>query len=139
MISQKEALKRQSALLDAIGKLNGAFSDPESPAYQLKNPLMIKSFGAPGKHEVDAEGHRKFQTLIDGYRACLYDLDIKLHGKSRAKLRVTDTLPNILRVYGFSGPQPVRKVVLFIRRAVSDESFSSSKPLSYFIATEEVK
>jgi hypothetical protein len=137
MTTKSDTLKRQAALLDAIGTLNGAFNLPDSEAYQLKNPLLIKSFGAPGKHEVDNDGHRKFRTLIDGYRACLYDLKIKLSGKSRAKLRLTDKLANLLRVYGITEPLAERKIVLFIRRATGDENFSSKESLAYFAGDEE--
>ena len=130
-------MNRLEILLDAIGSFNGCFTNPESTAYQLKNPLLLKSFGPPGKHETDIEGRRKFTSLVAGYRAGLYDLQLKCGGQSRVHLKPTDALASLLRVYGFSESDSYKKIVSFLRRATKDETISDKTELSYFYKAEE--
>jgi hypothetical protein len=125
-------MNKLEALLDALGNLNGAFTDPGSTAYKLRNPLMLKSFGPPGKHETDDEGRRKFTSLVAGYRAGYFDLEKKISGSSRANIKTTDTLASLLRVYGISDPGNVKKIISFLRRALQDEKVSEKTILEYF-------
>lgn len=118
-------------LLDAIGDSNGAF-DPDCDAYKLRNPLLIKSYAVPGKHVTDENGRRVFESLLSGYRAGIFDLDIKLKGESRSKLKTTDRLENLLAVYGIKEIGGVKKVVSFLRRALKDQTISKDTELSYF-------
>jgi len=120
------------ALLNAIGRYYGAFDDPDQPAYKLRNPLLIRSFSVPGRHDVDKEGRRIFKSFLAGYRACLYDLEIKLSGHSRAKIRNTDAIENLLRVYGITEPASQEVVVKFLRRALNDTEIKRTTSLSYF-------
>ena len=132
-------MNRLEALLDGIGSFNGAFDDPESAAYQLKNPLLLKSFGPPGKHETDSEGRRKFESLVAGYRAGLYDLQIKCGGSSRAKLKSNDTVASLFRVYGIFEPTSFKKILSFVRRSLHDETVNDKTELSYFYKPENNK
>lgn len=118
-------------LVDAIAFQNN-FHDPESVAYALKNPLLVRSFGKPGKHEIDEEGRRMFESTVSGYRACLFDMERKLSGSSRAKLGTEDALENLLGVYGIKGAAQVERVVKFLRKALKDPALSGRTPLSYF-------
>ncbi len=79
-------MSRLEHLVAAIGYYNN-LHDPDSVAYRLKNPLLVKSFGRPGKHEIDEEGRRVFDSIVAGYRACLFDTEIKISGNSRAGLK----------------------------------------------------
>jgi hypothetical protein len=126
-------VKKIEALVDAFAKLNGAFNDPESEAYNLRNPLMIKSYGLPGKHQIDGQGRRVFDSMLSGYRAGLFDLEIKLSGKSRAKLSPDDKLENLLRVYGITELGGVKQIVNFLRRALKDQEIQAVTPLRYFL------
>lgn len=119
------------ALLDAIGNLKG-ISNPDSLTYQIKNPLHIKSYARPGKHEIDEEGRRIFPSLLAGYKASLFDLEMKVSGKSRAGVREDDKLSNLLRVYGLSERLAHQQICKFLKRALRDDTIHPETPLSYF-------
>ena len=125
-------MTKHEALVDAVGYLNGAFTNPDSQAYKLRNPLMVRSFARPGKHESSTTGYRIFTSMLAGYRAALYDLELKLEGKSRAGIKTTDALGNLLRVYEIKSESDMDKVVGFLRKALGDPSISASTPLSFF-------
>lgn len=124
-------ISKIETLVDAIGDLNG-IGDPLSDAYRLKNPLLCKSFGRPGMHEIDSEGRRTFNSLISGYRACLFDVALKVEGRSRAKLKPEDHLVNLLGSYGIKGAGPIGQIVKFLRKSLSDQSISEHTLLSFF-------
>lgn len=127
-------ISKLEVLVDAIGKLNG-IHNPESECYQIRNPLMIKSYARAGKHVVTEKGIRVFTSFLSGYKAGLFDMDLKIRGKSRAGLRPDSTLENLLGVYQIS-PAAMDTVVSFVRRALADQSISKKTPLSYFIEGE---
>jgi hypothetical protein len=118
--------------VDAIGHFNGV-SDPLCESYQIKNPLMMKSFGRPGKHEIDEQGRRVFDSIVSGYRACLFDIALKIQGKSRAGLKPESTLENLLGTYGIHGAAATEGVVKYLRKAMNDTALSRQTPLSYFL------
>lgn len=124
-------MNKIEALVDAIGKTNG-IHNPESEAYRLRNPLLIRSFARPGKHETDEQGRRVFKSLLSGYKAALFDMELKVRGQSRAGLQPTSTLANVLGVYGIHEPGGISNVVSFLRRALNDQAISALTPLSYF-------
>lgn len=127
-------VSKTEALVDAIANLNGFPHNPESEAYRLRNPLLIRSFAKPGKHEMDEQGRRVFPSLLGGYKAALFDMQLKLEGKSRAGLKPTDKLENLLRVYGITQLGGMANVVSFLRRAFKDQSISKETELSYFLS-----
>lgn len=122
---------RLEALLEAVGILKG-WQNPDSYTYQIKNPLQIKSFAPTGKHEIDKDGLRVFSNWLGGYRACLYDLAVKVAGRSRAGLRDSDTLTNLLKVYGIQVGLGQDQVVKYLRRATRDQTITKDQPLEYF-------
>jgi len=119
------------SLLDAIGQLKG-MGNPDSVTYQIRNPLHIKSFARPGKHEIDSEGRRVFSSFLAGYKACWFDLDIKTKGESRAGLKADDKLSNLLKVYGITEKLGQQQVVKYLKRALKDDSLSPETSLTYF-------
>jgi hypothetical protein len=123
---------RSEILVDALAAVNG-WHDPTSVCYKLRNPLLIRSFARPGKHEIDDNGRRVFISLLDGYRAALYDINLKLTGQSRAGLKPTDTLTNLLAVYGVTELGGIKYVVNYLRRALGVDGISATTPLSFFI------
>lgn len=123
---------RLEALHDAIASLRG-WSSPESDAYQLRNPLLLPSFSRPGKNEIDAKGRRVFDSSLAGIKASLYDISMKISGKSRAGIKADDKLENLLRVYGIKEPLGMTQVVRFIRRALKTEDVSPQTPLTWFL------
>lgn len=120
------------SLADAIGHLNGMY-DPVSEAYRLRNPGLLHSFAKPGKHEVDDQGRRVFESFLSGYRAFLYDLEVKISGESRAKLKLTDSIENLLKTYNIHHTIAVSHIISFLEKAVSDPNINKHTKLSYFI------
>jgi hypothetical protein len=125
-------VSRIEALCDAIGRLN-QIGVPESVSYQLRNPLLLKSYAKLGRHDTNSDGLRIFGSLLAGMKAGLFDLELKLKGLSRAGLKPTDQLRNLLGCYGIHEKAALDNVVAFIRRAISDVSISGNTPLSFFL------
>ena len=63
-------INRIEVLVDALSVLNGV-NKPDSEAYQLRNPLLLRSFARPGKHDVDEQGRRVFDSYLGGYKAAV--------------------------------------------------------------------
>lgn len=125
-------VQRIEALHDAISSLNG-FSNPDSVSYQIRNPLLVKSFSKPGKNSITEDGTRIFTSSLAGIRACLFDLEIKAKGQSRAGLKPDDLLENILRVYGIKELGGQQQVVKFLRRALKNQEIKLTTPLNWFV------
>jgi len=123
--------RRIEALLDAIGQLRG-WHDPESHCYQSRNPLGVKSFAQLGRHEIDDEGRRIFTSQLAGIKAGLFDIEVKVRGESRADIKVTDKLANLLRVYGITELLGQQKVLKWFRRAIGDSTVTLDTPLLFF-------
>lgn len=125
-------MKRIEALVDAIGKYKGML-DPESACYKLRNPMLIKSFALPGKHQIDENGYRVFPSLLNGYKACLFDLECKLSGRTRAKVTADSTLDQVLACYEVRTAAAIDYVASFLRRALNDTAISAKTPAAYFL------
>lgn len=126
------AIRKIEALADAICDLFGGMY-PGSDAYNLRNPLLVKSWARAGKHEIDEQGRRIFSSFLNGYKAGLYDLELKVKGLSRANVSPDSPLTELLRCYQIENSASVKKVVNFLKRAVQDESISDVTPVSFFI------
>lgn len=124
------------ALFDALASLKG-WNNPDSLAYQLRNPLMVKSFSKPGKNEIMEDGYRIFSTQLAGIRAGLFDLSLKVTGKSRAGVKADDLLENVLRVYGIIELGGQQTVVKYLKRALKTQDIKTTTPLKWFV--EEAK
>lgn len=130
-------VNKLEAIVDSIGKLNGCFHNPDSDAYRLRSPLLVRSFACAGKHEVDEQGRRVFDSILAGYTAAMFDVRLKLEGNSRAGLKPTDTLSNLLRVYGITEPGGISAIVSFLRRALKNDQLSKDTPLAFFLKEED--
>jgi hypothetical protein len=126
------SVSRIEALHDAISSTKG-WNNPDSQAYQLRNPLLVKSFSKPGKNEIAEDGTRIFTTSLAGLRACLFDLDLKIRGKSRAGIKETDLLENLLRVFGVTEIGGQQAVVKYLKRALKTGEISPKTPLKWFL------
>jgi hypothetical protein len=120
------------AIVLAVGKMNGVFDDPESKAFRLRNPLLLKTYRPEKK--VDSENYRVFSSVMGGFKAGVADVQAKSSGKNH-RLSEDNTLRDLLVLYGFSNEQTVKKVVLFLRRALQDENVSANTPLKWFLET----
>ena len=125
-------VNRLEALLDALASLKG-WNSPDSDAYQLRNPLLVQSFSRPGKNEIDETGRRRFSSALAGLRACLFDLELKVRGESRAGIKKTDLLENVLRVYGVTELGGQQQIVKFLKRALKTQDIKITTPLTYFL------
>jgi hypothetical protein len=126
------SIRKTEILTDAISSLHKFYS-PESLAYKLKNPLMLKSFARSGKHSGTEDGYRVFDSLLAGYKAAIYDVEKKVSGSSNCGLRPEDKLRNLLKVYGIAQEQEMLTVVYFLRKALADKNIDQYTPLSYFL------
>lgn len=125
-------MKKVEALLDSIANLNRAL-DPESECYKLRNPLLIKSFAKPGKHPIDEKGRREFSSYLNGYKAALFDIEVKISGKSRANVGSESELRDLLMCYDITDQFSIKKIVNFLRRALGDQNITENTPVSYFV------
>lgn len=125
-------IPRIHALVDSFAKLNGAL-DPQSDAYRLRNPLMLKAFSP--KHDRDEKGRRRFRSFTSGYDNGILDAQIKCSGRSFSKIGPESTLTDLVCLYG--NPKTAAKHVKnFLRVALEDETISEDTKLSWFIETQ---
>ena len=90
----------------------------------------------PGKNELDADGHRIFPSALAGIRASLFDLEIKISGKSRAGIKADDRLENLLRVVGVTELGGQQQVVKFLKRALKNSEIKLTTPLAWFLESK---
>jgi len=128
-------VSRLEALHDAIASLRG-WNNPDSISYSLRNPLLVQSFSKPGKNEITEDGLRVFNTEFAGIRACLFDLKLKVSGKSRAGIKPDDLLENVLRVYGITERLGQQQIVKYLKRALKTQDVSVTTPLKWFLEEE---
>jgi len=129
---QPTGVNRLEALLDGLASLKG-WHNPDSEAYQLRNPLLVQSFSRPGKNSITDSGLRIFNSSLARLRACIFDLQLKVSGASRAGIKKDDLLENVLRVYGVTELGGQQAVIKFLKRALKTEEISKKTPLSWFL------
>lgn len=136
-------MRRIETLADCIGFLNDV-QNPDSEAYQLRNPGLVRAFSFKHLLDTDEQGRRRFGTLAGGYRFLVQDLELKCGGKSRAKglrqdngkkkrLKPHSTLPDLLASFNIRNPAKIFEAVDFLQRALKDENISDETPLSFFL------
>jgi len=130
------SVSRLEALHDAIASLRG-WNNPDSASYQLRNPLLVKSYSRPGKNIITDDGSRVFSSELAGLRACLFDLELKVKGESRAGIKKDDLLENVLRVYGVTERLGQQQIVKFLKRALKTQDISVTTPLTWFLEEEK--
>lgn len=123
------SVRRLEALADALAKMYGAL-DPESEAYQLRNPGMLKAFNP--KHARNEKGYRIFSSFVAGYDNLILDLKIKISGKSRSHLTVDSQVLDLLHIYG-NPTSSLKYIVNFLRHALKDDSIPNDVKLGFFI------
>lgn len=129
-------VNRLEALLDGLASLKG-WSNPDSNSYALRNPLLVKSYSRPGKNEITEDGTRIFNSSLAGLRACLFDLELKVKGESRAGIDKDDKLENVLRVYGVTELGGQQAVVKFLKRALKTQDIKLTTPLTWFLEEDK--
>lgn len=112
----------------ALSNLNGSFDSPDSKAFKLKNPLLLKTYRPEKK--VDSEHFRIFSSVMGGFKAACADVAAKSSGKNH-RLTQEDTLRDLLAIYDIKDERAQRKVLLFMQRALNDPSIAPGTPLSW--------
>src|SRR6266403_6416118 len=131
------AIKRIEALADAIAFLNNAH-DPNSDAFQLRNPGMFRVYSCKHLNSSDSQGRRIFTSLIGGYRFLMQDLEWKCSGETRAKgnngkLKPTSNLADLLVAFKLSTEENMFSLIDFLSQALCDESINSQTEIGYFL------
>jgi hypothetical protein len=128
--------QRFEILALCIGKMNGAWDDPDSKAFKLRNPLLLKTY-RPEK-QCDSDHYRIFTSLMGGLKAGIADLHAKCNGKSN-RLTPENTLRDVFAVFGFANEITARKMVLFLRRALQDENISLNTQLNWLLEPAKIE
>jgi hypothetical protein len=135
------AVKKIEALADTIGFLNDAHN-PESRAFQLRNPGMCRAYSFRQLNSSTDDNVRIFTSLIGGYRFLIQDLTWKVSGQTRAKgehgkLKPTSTLTDLLRSFKLSDIGNLMQAVDFLNRALQpDEPITAETKLQFFLEGE---
>lgn len=127
---------RFEVLALAIAKINGGLDDPDSRAFKLRNPLLLKTYRPEKK--VDSENYRIFTSFGGGFKAGVADLMAKCTGTAH-RLSKENTLRDMLKLFSFTDERAQRKILLFIQRSLQDDTVSLNTPMGWFYeAPEEV-
>lgn len=147
------------ALADAIGKLNG-MADPESDAYQLRNPGLLRaaSIQSRRKQEANEGGLRRFSSMVAGYSCLVSELVERCSGRGErldrrrgtingnsfkqeylggrlvVHMNITEKSPlgDLLEIYGLGLAR--RQVVNFLRRALWNDCITEFTEVKFFVA-----
>ena len=116
------SVKRLEAISECIAELNN-YRNPESLAYQLRNPGLCRAHSFKQLDKVDDNGYRIFTSLIGGFRFLDQDLHWKCEGKTRAKgehgrLKPTSNLADLLRAFKMTNLTQQIQAVTFINSAL---------------------
>ena len=121
--------RKLEALAESIIAYSG-YLQPDSDLHKARNPGGLKALGATQSR--DDKGNRTFRSFLDGSQALLYDVELKVTGKSRAQLRPDQNLIDLSAAYNL----PITTASAwsrFLRQALSDSTISAKTPLSYFL------
>ena len=124
-------MSHAESIVLAIAALND-FHNPESHAFKLKNPMLLRSFAPDSRHSVDGDGVRVYKSAFSGLKSCVVDIDVKLSGKSVTGLRPDQTLQNLLKILGVKTKEQQAFIVRFLREAIGDKNISLATPLRFF-------
>lgn len=124
--------KKLEAVAEAIVRTSG-YLQADSGLYQSRNPGGLRAYGVSQAR--DEEGFRTFGSMLDGMQALLFDVSLKLEGRSKAGLKPSDTLSDFAVACG----QPATAAVAwsaFLRKALRDHTLSQKSALQQLIGDE---
>lgn len=127
------SIPRTHMLVDALARLNGAL-DPQSDAYQLRNPLLLRAFSP--RHDRNEKGLRRFKSFPSGYDNGVLDVTIKCSGRSFSKIGPENTLTELVCIYG-NPASAARYVLNFLRHAAKDDTLPADLKLSWFLEEQK--
>lgn len=126
---------RFEVLALAIAKVNGGLDDPDSRAFKLCNPLLLKTYRPEKK--VDSENYRIFSSFGGGFKAGVADLMAKCTGATH-RLSKNNPLKDMLKLFNFTDERAQRKIVLFIQRSLQDDTVTVNTPMGWFYESPAV-
>jgi hypothetical protein len=112
--------KTLEAICEALVHTSG-YNDPGSEAYQARNPGGLVAFSPA--HAKTEKGLRVFASVIDGLQSLIFDLNLKLSGKSRAKLKPVSSLEDLALACGLHRAVAVNWAS-YLRKALNTESIT---------------
>jgi hypothetical protein len=112
---------RLEALADAIGYAN-QFHEPDSEAYQLRNPGLLKAWSLHQLGACNDESIRRFETAQGGYKALCVAIERRCERAKKASLR---------EALNYMGAN-LDVVVDFLQRALKDTHITATTPISFF-------
>jgi hypothetical protein len=116
-------MRKLESIADALALLND-YHDPESEAYQLRNPLMLRNKSLLGVVE---DGFRKFTCHQAGYKAGTDSL------RKQCERYKEKTLQSCLEHHRQGNEFAVKTAVDFIRRSIGAKEVSANTKLEYFL------
>jgi hypothetical protein len=119
---------RLECLLSAIAAYNKA-NIPGDAAFNANNPLRLQVF-ENGKPTYRL---RQFSSMHSGIKSCLYDLEMKCNGASRADLG-DHTITSLMRTYSIHDGTE-QYVARFLTHALG-ENITPQTKLSYFVGAQ---
>ena len=121
--------RKLEAIAEAIVQTSG-YHIPDGALYAARNPGGLPAFSA--QHARNDSGQRTFASVLDGLQALLFDIEVKMLGKSKAHLKPTSTLADFAVAFG----QPATAAhawAKFLRRALHDETITHKITLNFFM------
>lgn len=116
-------MRHIEAIADALAELN-EYHDPESEAYKLRNPGMLRAKAILGTQD---ETVRTFTCHQAGYKALTDALE------KQCERYKDKTLQDGLAHHGHGNDFAVRQAVRFMQRALEDKSIGATTKLLYFV------
>ena len=117
--------KKIEALADSIAFVN-QFHVPESKAYSLRNPGLLKAGSIDKMAQANDENLRIFSSHIGGYKALVDSLAFKCQ---RFKLV---SLSELYTAYGVKTGK-LFEALDFLQRALQDDSIEHVTPAGFFL------
>jgi hypothetical protein len=124
--------RKIEALAEAIADTSG-YRNPDNALHAARNPGGLLAFSPT--HKKNDAGHRVFNSMLDGWQALMFDIEVKLAGRSRAKLGAVNTLGDFATAYG----QPATAAqawAKYMRRALAVEGVTHKTTLDFFMETK---
>lgn len=121
--------QKLEALAEAIVKVSG-YLNPESSIHYGRNPGGLPAFFP--SHKRDADGLRVFNSMLDGLQALLFDIELKVTGKSKHRLRPNSTLIDLANAY----EKPITSAAVwakFMKHALRNEHINDKLQMSFFL------
>jgi hypothetical protein len=118
-------IKRLEALADAIAELN-QYHDPESEAYRLRNPGLLRAKTLASLANSTDSCIRIFESHQSGYKSLLNRIE------KRCKYESDRSVASLIATFGFADDK-VGRAVGFVNRSLGNSSVRPGTKISFFV------